>query len=173
MPSIGDVLVTRSRKGWAGRLIRFGACLRDQANLWNHVAVIHHIDQAGTAWAVEGRPGGVGWVDARKYLTDPYTISNSQQPRTPEQRVLIVTVVEAMLGTAYDWQGIAGDAALAIGMPALFAEKWDGKVPGHVVCSSLADWAYEHSGLPSPGVHDTRHTTPADWAQLIVEHRWQ
>lgn len=39
-----------------------------QANLSNHIAVADHYDKAGTLWCAEGRPGDVGWRDARTYL---------------------------------------------------------------------------------------------------------
>src|SRR5262244_4651766 len=71
----GDILVTRSASLF-GRLIRLGAALRDQPNADNHVAIVHHTDKHGTTWCLEGRPGGVGWRDARDYLRSPWTMTN-------------------------------------------------------------------------------------------------
>ena len=140
VPQPGDVLVTRSNSVF-GALIRLGAALKDQPNLSNHVAVIHHTDKTGTVWVIEGRPGGVGWRDARDYLASRWTITNADQPKTAAQRSLVAQAVHAALGTPYDWAGIERDAAEALRLPDLWAEKWDGKVPAHVVCSSLAAWA--------------------------------
>jgi len=171
-PQPGDILVTRSNSVF-GALIRYGAAIRDQPNLGNHVAVVHHIDQAGTAWCIEGRPGGVGWRDATDYLTSRWTVTNADQPKDQYQRTAITAAVHAALGTPYDWQGgIAADAAVALHLPDLWAEKWDGKVPGHVVCSSLAAWAYAKGGLAHPAYDDLPRTTPADWLQFVLTRAW-
>jgi cell wall-associated NlpC family hydrolase len=85
------------------------------------------------------------------------------------QRKQIADVVQGLLGTPYDWGGIVADAMEAIHAPDLWAQNWHGQgAPGHVVCSSLACWAYEHVGLPRPTYHEARFTTPADWEQFIV-----
>src|SRR4051812_43487767 len=105
-PGIGDVLVVRTSKIW-GKLIRLGAALSDSPNLTDHVAIVHHRDDAGTLWCVEGRPGGVGYADARKYLGSAYTLNNVKQPKSDGQRYQIAVVAESMLGTPYDWIGIA------------------------------------------------------------------
>ena len=168
----GDVLVTRSNSVF-GALIRLGAAIRDQPNLGNHVAVVHHTDKSGTVWVIEGRPGGVGWRDATDYLRSRWTITNTGQPKTPAQRTTVVQAVHAALGTPYDWGGgIAADAATALHLPDLWAEKWDGRVPGHVVCSSLAAWAYNTAGLAHPLYDDLPRTTPADWDQFILTRGW-
>ena len=63
----GDLLATRG-DGWASTMIRLGAAFRDHPNTINHIAIVHHTDDAGTLWCIEGRPGGVGWKDATAYL---------------------------------------------------------------------------------------------------------
>ena len=131
----GTVLVTRSG-GFAAFMIRLGAALRGRPNLGNHVAVAHHTDAKGTLWVIEGKPGGVGWRDATAYLTSTWTLTNVTQPVTDAQRAAICTHMEALLGTAYDWQSIAADALSDLGMtlPGWDAE-WNGQVAGQVVCS--------------------------------------
>lgn len=169
-PRIGDVLCTRTPKGWPARLIRLGAALRDRPNTVNHVIVVHHWDAAGTLWGIEGRPGGVGYVDIAGVVESPWTVSNIDQPKEEHQRGTIALVAESMLGTPYDWTGIALDAMEAIGADHLWREKWDHTPPAHVVCSSLADWVYEHVGLASP--KPDRTCTPAHWAHFITTQGW-
>lgn len=168
----GDLVCVRSKTGLAGRLIRLGAALQDRPNLQNHVAVHTH-DKDGIPWGVEGKPGGVGWVDMRRYLADAQTLTNIGQPKTAAQRQLVTAVCTALVGTPYDWPAIAADAAAAIGMAGLLSDRHPGLVPGHVVCSSLAAWAYDKAGLLAPKPPpEWRTVTPADWTALLLEHRW-
>ena len=111
-PPIGTVLATRSG-GFSSFMIRMGAALRNKPNLSNHIAVMHHVDQAGVPWAIEGKPGGVGWVDARNYLKSKWTITNESQNLPTAARPRIAADMEAMLGRAYDWPAIftAGNAS--------------------------------------------------------------
>lgn len=168
----GDIVLTRG-SGWTGFMIRLGAAILDRPNTINHVIVAHHVDQAGTFWGIEARPGGVGWVDMKEALRGSYNLSNYAQPKTDLQRAQICKVVESMLGTPYDWEGIALDAMEDLHIPALWAS-WDseGRPPAHVVCSSLADWVYDKVGLKSPGLPFDRTCTPGDWARFIIERRW-
>lgn len=170
---VGDVICTRNRTSRWAYFIRLGAALADKPSTVNHVIVCHHRDAAGTWWGVEGRPGGVGWVDMRRALKGPYTITNTAQPKTPDQRHTIAKVTEGMLGTPYDWAGIVGDAMDAIHAQNLWASAWGPKnlAPAHVVCSSLAAWAYQHVGIPAPAKY--RDTTPGDWAAWIIEKGWE
>lgn len=170
---IGDVICTRNPKGWPAFLIRMGACLQDRPNITNHVIVAHHIDKAGTFWGIEGRADGVGYINLKSALAAPYTISNYQQPKTEEQRFVIAKAAEGLIGTPYDWRGIAQDAMEAIGAQAWWDTKIDGKVPAQLVCSSLADWLYDYCGLPSPGGKFDRNVTPGDWAKFIIEEEWR
>lgn len=170
MIGVGDLLVVRGTD-WAARLIRLGAALLDEPNLDNHVAIVHHQDANGTWWVVEGRPGGVGWADARNYLASKYTTDNVGQSKTDDQRAQIATVAQGMLGTPYDWAGIAKDAMDALRIGDLWKQNWNGQgPPGHVVCSSLAAWVYQHVGLDIPTIHEPRDTTPGDWEQFILTH---
>ena len=179
-PMPGDLLLTRSKTGVFGRLIRVGAALRDEPNLINHVVIVDHQDRQGTWWGIEGRPGGVGWVDLRRYLGSRWTLVNATQPKTEAQRKIVTKGAAAVLGVAYDWVGIAEDAAgatlpaaLTTRIEALWGSDWQGKgPPAHLVCSSLADWLYGSADLTNPNVHPTRNTTPADWMQLWITHGW-
>jgi len=167
----GDLLVTRS-KGTGSFLIRLGAALRDRPNLVNHVAVVHHMDANGVTWCIEGRPGGVGWRDARDYLKAPYTVTNASQPKSAEQRATVVEGAAALLGTPYDWAAICQDAAGAFGLDDVWQLRWGraGTVPGHVVCSSLAAWLYSKAELECPP--GDREVTPADWLAMWIQHDW-
>lgn len=170
MVDVGDLLLTRGA-GWAARLIRLGAALLDEPNLDNHVAIVHHRDDAGVWWAIEGRPGGVGWADTGHYLASPYTTNNILQPKTPNQRNQIATVAQGMLATPYDWDGIVKDAMDAIHAQDIWTQNWNGQgPPAHVVCSSLAAYIYQQVKLDIPTVHEPRFTTPADWDQFILLH---
>jgi hypothetical protein len=169
----GDILLTRTGKWWS-LLIRLGASLKDRPNVWNHAIVAHHRDKAGTFWGLEGRAGGVGWVDLTPVLRDEYTIGNLMQPKTGEQRQKICDAALAAIGTGYDWPAIARVAADAIQpLWKLKGGTW-GKgrtVPGALICSALADWAYEMAGLSSPRAD--RWCTPADWADFILTEGWR
>lgn len=162
-PQPGDILAVRST-GLAGRLIRFGAAIRDEPNLVNHIAIVHHADAHGTLWCLEGRPGGVGWRDARDYLASRWTVTNIAQPKTGTQRQAVTSGAEALIGTSYDWEAIAADTAQALGVD--WAPTWHGNVPGHVVCSSLAAYLYGRAGLARPA--GSREVTPADWLTFII-----
>jgi hypothetical protein len=173
MPDVqpGDLLVCRNAS-WAAKLIQIGAVLRG-VPAFNHVAVAHHTDASGTLWAIEGRPGGVGWVDAGRYIRDPFTISNVGQPKTDAQRAAVTATVEKLLTTPYDWASIVEDAGIAFGLTNIWHERVGGTVPGHIVCSSLAAYAYDKAGLTAPTPDDYRHVTPGMWCDLIERNRWQ
>jgi len=165
----GDVLAVRGG-GLAGTLIRLGAALADKPNLSGHVAVMHHYDSGGVPWGLEGRPGGVGWVDLRAYVESPWTMNNCRQPdRTEAQRARVAKAAEGMLGTPYDWQAILGD-----GFDDLHVKLWNlpgfAERPGQVVCSSFAAYLYEQEKWPHPGLNDERYCQPADWDTWIVAH---
>jgi hypothetical protein len=170
---VGDLLLTRGNND-TSEWIRAGAELEgfdNTATSINHVAVVHHVDEAGTLWLIEGRPGGVGWKDAETYLTSSHTINNAQQPKTIDQRVHLQHLAVGLLGTPYDWAAIIADGMRAIGHKDLWASKqWGPQAPAHVVCSSFADWMYEQVGLESP--RPDRTCTPADWAALFVAKGW-
>ena len=175
----GDVLVVHDGGFWAW-VIRLGPWLRNklygtnEPTKWNHVLIVMPPDAKGNAWAIEGRPGGVGWRDleASGYLTSPLTLSNAEQNKTEEQRAAICEVMQAMADrkTGYDWSAIASDIARVLTPLWGMRNKWGKGVPGHVVCSSAADLAYERVGLDSP--KPDRYCTPWDWATFIVWKEW-
>lgn len=166
----GDVLAVRSA-GFVAAAIRIGAALLDQPNVSNHIAVMHHWD-GQVPWGLEGRPGGVGWVDLRGYIASPWTLNNCAQPgRDDTGRAMVATLAEKMLGTAYDWAAIADDTLRAFHMDDLFSKTINGTVPGHIVCSSYAAFLYERAGWERPVVAD-RDTEPADWDALILTRGW-
>jgi len=168
----GDLLATHST-GTGSFLIRLGAALRDRPNLVNHIAVVHHVDAQGVTWCIEGRPGGVGWRDASDYLSNRHTFGNGSQPKTDAQRDEVCKGAVALLGTPYDWEAIAQDAAGAFGLDDVWQLRWGkaGTVPGHVVCSSLAAYLYASAGLDCPA--GDREVTPGDWLALWLERGWQ
>lgn len=168
----GDVLVCEGTAP-GSKLIEIGAILVGDIAA-SHVAIYHHQDANKTPWAVEGRPGGVGWRDARDYCKDPRTITNAAQPKTAPQRESICMIAEKMLGVSYDWiGGIAEDAMRALNLQQMWAPRKDtGEVPAQVVCSSLAAWVYDRAGLGAPHPEDWRHVTPGAWATWITAQGW-
>lgn len=164
----GDVIAVNTGAFW-GRIIRLGGLLHGDGST-DHVVIVHHIDADGTRWGIEGRPGGVGWVDL---TTCTYRIvsSNLDQPKTDADRQFIANTVEGALKMPYDWTAIVADAMQAIGAPLLWPSSgWGPKSPGHIVCSSLAQWAYVRRDLPHP--HGDRWCTPWDWDRFNREKRW-
>lgn len=177
----GDVIVVRTG-GWGAELIRWGEALRGWPNLDNHVAVIDSMQDNGIYVAIEGRPGGVGRVDAARYFTHPYdafAVTNWDQPKTREQRETVVRVMRQMLNVSYDWEAIAQDALVDLGIPALWLERWrdphNGNLtsPAHVVCSSLAAWGYHRAGIKAPAQEDMRHIEPCNWTEFCMERQWE
>jgi cell wall-associated NlpC family hydrolase len=170
-PQPGDVLVMAGTSP-ADKLIEEGAVLAGQPAA-SHVAVYHHTT-AGVPWAIEGRPGGVGWADARRYLADPRTVTNVLQPKNANQRQQVCDLAVKLLGTPYAWVGgIAEDAFKALHLPQLWAENdATGLAPAHVVCSSLAAWVYGKAGLAAPHPADWQHVTPGDWAAFVLAGHW-
>lgn len=168
----GDVLVIADKKA-TSFFVKLAALFTNKPALYNHIAIVHHIDDAGTVWCVEGRPSGTGWVDAEKYLKAPFTKTNAHMypNRTDEQRSKVASIIEGMIGTPYDWSAI-----VEIGMNAIHADElWKAKqwnadeVPTHVICSSLAEWAYQQVGWTTPAPYTSgRFVTPADW-HLFLE----
>lgn len=172
----GDVVCIQS-KGLNPWLIRLGAFLRGRPAVFSHVLIVSHVDRSGTLWGIEGRPGGVGWVDVNASLRrSRYTLDNSEQPdRTPEDRVKVAKLAASLLGKPYDWSAIVADAMQSLGIPDLWGsrEYEEAVAPAHVVCSSFADWLYERVGWANPGLATkTRHTTPGDWGDFIIRKRW-
>ena len=169
-----DLVIVRT-PGIPAWVIRFGEMLQGKPDLRNHVAMFHHTAN-NVNWYLEGRPGGLGWrpfpVNADGYLGSAWTVTNAAQPRTTAQRDAICASMRSLLHAPYDWAAIEADAASALHMPDLW-DNWDGKMPGHVVCSSSAAWAYDANGAAAPLVGGGRLTEPADWDAFIAARAWQ
>lgn len=171
---VGDVLVTREGPAVVSWAIRLGARLMGLPAFVNHVIIVHHRDPLTGRWVgVEGRPSGTGWCDVTARLAHPLTNANTLQPKTTDQRYLIATAAETLVGTTYDWGAIAEAARQATRLRLRAAAEWpEDAVPGAVICSSFADWAYERVGLDNPGGSlVTRFTTPGHWDQFMI-HGW-
>lgn len=173
-PQEGNIIAVHT-DGWAAKWIRRGERLLGIDSKTNHIAVLHHLDPNGTPWALEGRPGGVGWVDASSYLASPWTVSNAAQPIDPTARLGVIRDGEAMLKVGYDDLGIFGDACRDLHLPELWGMDWKGQgPPGHVVCSSYAAYLYDHHGLPRPEPRlNGRWVEPGDWAGWIRKEGWR
>lgn len=168
----GDVLVVSARSAvmlaltWWVRLTKRG--VRRYAR-WNHIAVFHHVDDAGTAWAVEAAPGGVAW---RRVSELGRCMTNAEQPKTTGQRGVVATGVASMLKMDYDWTAIEADAFAAIADSGVtWTMEWDGdRPPVHVICSSLASYWQWQAKLAGP--HSWK-TTPMEWAAFVVARGWE
>lgn len=171
-PKPGMVLCVRTN-GLAGGVIRFGEMLIGEDDLVNHVAVLDHIDNHDTWWAIEGRPGGVGWRDATAYLTSPWTLTNQGQPLTNDQRASICMTMRGLLEVPYDWTAIGQDMLRDLHLPDLWGEKFNNQAPAHVVCSSVAAWTYKNMMADAPGNVDVAHVQPADWADFILTNMYE
>jgi hypothetical protein len=172
---IGDVIVTREGPWILSAAIRLGARLMGLPSFVNHVIIVHHKDLVTGRWVgIEGRPSGTGWCDVQARLDGPLTNANTAQPKTEAQRYLVARAAEALVGTAYDWTAIVEAADEALRLRVAAAKEWpEDAVPGAVICSALADWAYETVGLDNPGGHLlTRFTTPGHWDRFIMDGRF-
>jgi hypothetical protein len=171
----GTVLVIGGGASVTDQVIEIGAVF-DGEPAAQHVAVVHHIGPHGALWGIEGRPGGVGWVDCAKYVRHPLTVANTRQPLTEDSRLKISVLMEKMLGTPYDWAAIAEDGGdmfrRKFGLEDIWHEQVNGVLPGHIVCSSLAAYGYDRCGQPAPLPNDYRHVTPADWLKFIIDHHY-
>lgn len=173
---VGDVIVTREGKWWISWAIRVGAKMANLPTFVNHVIVVHHIDPLTGRWVgIEGRPSGTGWCDVEERLKHPLTNANTEQPKTEGQRFLVAKAAESLVDTAYDWEAIAEAARQATRIMLRAAAEWpEDAVPGKVICSSFADWAYEQVGLANPGGNlVTRFITPGHWDQFMIEREWE
>lgn len=167
----GDVIVVRTKSPW-GIFVRLAAWLQGKPDTVDHVVIAHHRDLAGIYWGIEGRPGGVGWVDLAQY-DNRWAVSNVHQPKTAEQRREVCALAEELLHTAYDWGAIAEDAMDALHVRDLWASRdYGDKPPGHVVCSSYAAWLYRKVGLAQPAKR-VRWVKPCDWAAWCAAQGWR
>jgi hypothetical protein len=168
----GDVLAIATPASPFTDAIHAAAALQGETTLVDHIAAVHHIDSGGRWWGIEGRPGGVGWVDLARY-DGAIVASNAAQPKTEYQRRIICQAGEAMLGTPYDWGAVVFDAAVALHLDGLYKlPDWGPQAPAHVVCSSMWAWAYrERAGLAEPNKPMVT-TTPADWWEFLHAQGW-
>jgi hypothetical protein len=168
---VADVLAVRTG-GIGGWAIRLGAQLRGLPHSVNHIVIAHHVNEHGRWIGLEGRPGGVGWVDMTRYLQSPATVDNREQPKTESQRYLVAKAAEKLIGTAYDDLAIGLDALHDLGLPTSGDLDWNGNQPPlHVVCSSYAQWCYRIVGLAEPKAA-ARFCQPGDWAKWILTRGW-
>lgn len=171
----GDVLAVDTGTSAGNVAIRVGWLLKRRDWSWaNHCVIAHHWT-AGVFWGIEGRPGGVGWVDltARDWR---HLSHNADQPKSDDQRARVCEWAEkTILGRAYDWSAIERHALDALGVPDLFRDDWNGQgVPGQVVCSSVCALAYDQVGLsrPLPG-EGGRYVAPGDWERHNRRRSWE
>ena len=95
---------------------------------------------------------------------------STKQPTSYPERVKVCEQMVSLLETGYDWDAIAADAADDLGFD--WSPSWGkGQVPGHVVCSSLACYAYDEAGLKRPP-GNARTDQPADWDEWIISRGW-
>lgn len=142
---------------------------------FSHVAVVMHTDKFGLPWGIEGKPSNVEFVELTKYLKDPDTLSNRNQPKTDEQRQSVVKTMLSLYAVKYDWRAIGELGVKTFGHSIFWlAQEWkDDQTPDTVICSSSVDGAYERAGLQNPGGEMlTRQSTPDDWGQFILENGW-
>jgi hypothetical protein len=155
--------------------IEIGAIIDGQPAA-HHVAMVHHRGPGGVLWGLEGRPGGVGWVDCAQYVQNPTTIANTGQPLSEATRMGIAVIMEAMVGTPYDWAAIAEDGGMVFsrkfGLKDIWHEKVNGVLPGHIVCSAYAAYCYDRKAQPCPMPTDYRHVTPSDWLKFILDNNY-
>jgi hypothetical protein len=138
-----------------------------------HVIVVSHRDSEGRLWGIEGRPGGIGWVEMDK-RNGKYGISNSEQPKSDEDRIFVVKLMNELIGHHYDYGAYIEIALQTLGISPLWTDWKNDDVPVHYICSAVADYAYEKRNLPNPDGFDvTRYTTPAQWARFIDEKQWE
>jgi hypothetical protein len=168
----GDVLAIHGN-ALPDKLIEFGSALLGQPNMASHIAVLDHKDSKGTWWALEGRPGGVGWRDATAYLSSSYTITNRHQPKTDEQRTEICYWMNRLINLKYDWDAIVNDDLRDLHLPTL-PDPWgikdvNGEVSGHVVCSSAAVFAYAKAPCLYPTYTGLVNIEPSDWVKFILD----
>ncbi len=185
----GDVLAVDASKGLGilsgGWWIKFRNWLNlmpKRSRFVDHIVVVHHRDDAGVLWGIEGRPSSVGWVDCALYVdAGKLVVDNRYQPKTDAQRKLVCDVAKEMLGTPYDWEAI-----FTLGTETTYINQYWNKllarhmipewnkdeVPGHVICSSLAALAYRKSGLDHPwdSTGGLRFVDPEDWSEWCFKH---
>ncbi len=173
---IGLLVAVRTEGSWESELIRVGEELLGQPGLDNHIAMLHHKDAKGTWWALEGRPGGVGWRDATQYLAADSTVSNQRQPMSDDSALAAAGWMDRLINAQYDWAAITEDGFRDLHLPVL-PDPWgmrdvNGVLKGDVVCSSSAVFAYAQSKLAVPAYADADHIEPSDWVKFWLDNKW-
>lgn len=167
----GDVLAVNTGNNWAATLIRLGEHLQGKPAYDNHVVAVHHRDAGGRLWGIEGRPGGVGWVDLAGY-DNRYLVTNAKQTKTQAQRDEICQYAVAMLGTQYDWSAIVRDGLSTFHIDDIWlSHDFGATAPAHVVCSSVYAWIYKKVSLAAPS-GKARWIEPADWTEFFIKMGW-
>lgn len=170
----GDVVITEMGIWIVRILIWIQAVLTGHAKYGKsgHIIVVSHRDTEDRLWGIEGRPGGVGWVNMDK-RNGKWGLSNVDQPKSDEDRYVIVETMKQLIGTRYDYLAYLDLALATIGITPQWTDFVGNDVPEHVICSAVSDYVYETRGLPNPGGKEiTRYTTPANWAEFIDKKAW-
>lgn len=178
----GDVLAVLGGDDWFSKAIRAFEWIGGRPHAVEHVVIITHQDQQGRWMGIAGQPGGVGPADMTKFLTQSQTRANHLQPRRNDRRQCdtFLASCAASLGIAYDWVGIAADLADDLHVHNLASDidhlwRWPtrgDRLPGHVVCSSLAARLYEIVGWAHPDNGSERLCEPGDWWWWSDGQQW-
>lgn len=178
----GDIVAVLGSRGTFSKLIRFAAWLQRKPDHIDHVVIVTHQDAHGRWIGISGQPGGVAMCDVSRYLRDPLTNTNHDQPRPDDkgQNAAFLASCAQSLGVSYDWVAVVGDTLNAFHLADLSNElerlwRWpttSNELPGHVVCSSLAAMLYEHVGWAHPDLGSERVCLPADWAAWNEHQAW-
>jgi hypothetical protein len=166
----GDVLVVGGKGGIGAELIRERSRLEGQPDLHNHVAMFTHFDIAGEPRGLEGRPGGFGWANVTRYITNVSCMSNAgKSVHSDEECHSAVELGRQMISIPYDWEAIIAFGYELISHRFIPTEWPEEGIPSHVVCSSAIDLIYEHLHWDNPGGwRKTRGTDIDDWTTWLL-----
>lgn len=178
----GDVLAVVGG-GIGGYLVNVGQAIANKPSMGTHVAIVTHQDVKGRWIGIDGQPGGVALYDCTMALNDSRTRSNHTQSRANDHGQLSFFLASCVksLGIRYDWAGIAADAAALISkdLSADIDHLWrwpsdTNRLPGAVVCSSLAAMLYDlkEVGWKHPDLGTERACEPSDWWDWSDGEQW-
>lgn len=171
----GDVVIVEMGSWYLRAMIWIQAVFTGRAKYRRdgHVIVVSHKDDAGRLWGIEARPGGIGWADLT-YRSGQYGLSNAEQPKSDDDRYVIVETMKSLLGSKYDYLAYVTLALQMVGVNENWQDYKGDKVPAHFICSAVADYVYEERKLANPGSYKiTRFTTPAEWASFVDHKEWE
>lgn len=179
----GDVLAVLDGNGIFSKLIRFAERLQHKPDTTDHVVIVTHQDAQGRWMGIQGEPGGVGVCEISQFFDGRPVRSNHDQPRPndADQVQKFLALCAKSLGIPYDWVGIGADALNSLSLDGVAQEverliwTWPsapGRLPNHVVCSSLAAVLYEQVGWTHPDLGQERVCTPADWWAWTDTKAW-